>query len=151
VAAEKIDVELRPTRVLAPLLIGAHLAVALTLSIAFGFGWLLLPCWLLLAASAAGVVARTSAANSASRLELSAERDCRWQLAERKIEGMLRADTTALSWFIVLRCDLPAQAGVLSLILFPDSLAGDDWRRLSVFLRWGVQFAGASESSAEHS
>jgi Membrane-bound toxin component of toxin-antitoxin system len=149
VAGEKIAVELRPTGVLTPLLTAAHFTAAITLSVTFSMGWPLALGWLLLAASAVWSLRRSRAVNRAGRLELTAERECRWQHGPRKTEGRLRPDTTVFSRLIVLRCDLPNGRGVRSLLLFRDALQSDDWRRLSIFLRWGVRFAGVSAQSAE--
>jgi toxin CptA len=144
VTEEIISFEFRASRWLLPLLIAAHALTALILMLALPWSWQLGGACLLLAANAVWLIWRRDRTSAVARFELAADGDCRLQQKEHTEIGRLRTDTAALPWLIVLRFDLEAYRGVRSLILFPGSLHGDDWRRLQVFLRWGVRFTAAA-------
>lgn len=60
----------------------------------------------------------------------------------------IRPDTVVTAFCVVLRYDLPNQSG-LSLVLLPDMLDAQAFRRLRVWLRWGNPFHANQESSPE--
>lgn len=141
---ESIAVEIRPTPWLMRMLVIAHAAAAMVLVTALPLGWVLYCACSLLIASTVLLVLRGDPARAITRFELEADSNCRWQQAEQSVEGRLRGDTAALPWLIVLRIDEFGRRSVRSLILFPGSLHRDDWRRLQIFLRWGVRFSAAA-------
>ncbi len=145
---EVISFEFRASRRLLPLLIAAHAISALILILGLPWTWLPVCACLLLAANAVWLMLRRERASAATRFEISADGDCRCLQAGHIEAGRLRTDTAALPCLIVLRIDLDARRGVRSLILFPGAMHGDDWRRLQVFLRWGVRFTGAASISS---
>jgi hypothetical protein len=129
------------------MLLAAHTVVAILLVATLPWNAVLIGALLLLGASAAWLaVSRRHAVNSAW-IELGADGGCRLEDTQSVTEGRLRSDTAALQWLIVLRLDLETRRLPVSLILFPGPMHAEDWRRLQVFLKWGVRF-GASAASA---
>jgi toxin CptA len=144
VTEETISFEFRASRRLLPLLIAAHAGTALILMLTLPWPWLPGCACLLLASNAIWLILRRDRVDTVSRFELAADGDCLCLKAGHIEAGRLRTDTAALPWLIVLRFDLDDRRGVRSLILFPGAMRGDDWRRLQVFLRWGVRFTAAA-------
>jgi hypothetical protein len=102
----------------------------------------------LLAAAAALTFRKLDAPARGDGFELEADASCKWRRSPKTgyqdLAGTLRTDTTALSGLIVLRFGESGTRKIHSLILTPRCLHPDDWRRLQVFLRWGVRFDAAA-------
>jgi hypothetical protein len=141
---ERISVELHGSPWLRPVVAAAHAVAILVFVFCFGPGWLSLCGGLLLAASASQWWSRSGKGTAASKFDLAADGSCRWHVAGGTISGKLRGDTTALPGLIILRFDQSESRAVRSLVLPRGSMHGEDWRRLQVFLRWGVRFDAAA-------
>jgi hypothetical protein len=148
VADNFVSVELRPANVLLPALVTAHAATALVLALTLPWNRLLAAVLSLLAANVGWLLLRRDPMCAAARFELSGDGNCSWQRAQQIETGRLRTDTIALPWLIVLRFNAAARRSARFLILFPGSMAREDWRRLQVFLKWGVRFSGAASISS---
>jgi hypothetical protein len=128
-------------------LLVAHALVALLLVATMPLNALLLCALLSLGASAAWLVARRRAVEQGIWIELGADGSSHLDCPQSSADGRLRTDTVALPWLIVLRLDLDGRRWPASLILFPGSMHADDWRRLQVFLKWGVRFGASAVST----
>jgi hypothetical protein len=142
--SERISVELRPSRRLLLAMTGAHLAAGLVLSLAFEPGLLVICGLLAVAASLAWLVIRGLRQVQAQSLEIVADGTCLVRRRDGLRQWKLRVDSTVLPWLVILRLADPGERRTGSLVLCPDSMAHDDWRRLRVFLRWGVRFVDAA-------
>lgn len=143
---EFIRFEYRASKLVAPTLFAAHALVALLLVAALPWNAILPGALLCLGASASWFSARRHQVLTNAWVELDADGGCRLENAQANAEGRLRTDTAALPGLIVLRLDIERHRWPLSLIVFPGSMHAEDWRRLQVFLKWGVRF-GASAAS----
>ena len=59
-----------------------------------------------------------------------AMRDGQWH------EGEVLGSTTVTSFLTVINLRVGSQRGIRSIVILPDSMAADDYRRLRVWLRW---------------
>lgn len=57
-------------------------------------------------------------------------RDGQWH------EGEVLGSTTVTSFLTVINLRVGSQRGIRSIVILPDSMAADDYRRLRVWLRW---------------
>lgn len=124
--------------------IAAHVAAGLSLAAAVGPGAILLCGSLALAASLAWLLVRGLQGLQTSSLTIAADGICRWSAGHGTLEGTLSGDSTALPWLVMLRIAMAGERGSRTLIVCEDSMGRDDWRRLRVFLRWGVRLDGAA-------
>jgi hypothetical protein len=147
VTGEFIRFEFRASKLLAPALSAAHILVAVLLATSLPWNALLLFALLLLGASAAWLLARRRLAVNSAWIELGADGGCREGDTKSGKEGRLRSDTAALSWLMVLRLDLEGRSWPASLLVFPGPMHAEDWRRLQVFLRWGVRLSASAAST----
>lgn len=131
---------LRPSRVLAVMLfvlcaltivslwslsttIGAFVLVALVL------GWGLYGFWL---------DANLSLQHSCVAFRLDGQEEIMLVLRNGKhLPGRLSSDSVATPYLIILNIALGEQRGWRSLVILPDSMGRDNFRRLRVVLRWG--------------
>jgi hypothetical protein len=139
-----VSVTPRPSRRLALAVIGAHLAACLSLGAAAGPGLILLAGSFALAASVSWMMLRGLQGIQASSMTINADGTCRWIARDGSFEGRMRGDSTVLPWLVVLRIKVAKERRLRTLVLCGDSTGRDDWRRLRVFLRWGVRFEGAA-------
>lgn len=63
-------------------------------------------------------------------------------------EATLLPRATVHPWLTVFRLELP-EGGQHTVVVARDSMAGEDFRRLRVFLRWRAQFNVADDSRGE--
>lgn len=63
-------------------------------------------------------------------------------------EASLRRRATVHPWLTVFRLEL-ADGRQHTVVVARDSMTGDDFRRLRVFLRWRAQFSAADDSRGE--
>jgi toxin CptA len=147
-ADERISVELRGSPGLKIVVAAAHVFAAVVVVVTFASSWISLAGILLLAVSALLTLPRVGKNLAGSKFSLAADCSCRLQpdgeAGSRSIEGRLRPDTTALPGLIILRFEQSGTRVVHSLVLLRGALDSDDWRRLQVFLRWGVRFDAAA-------
>jgi hypothetical protein len=141
---QRISVELRGSPELKIIVAAAHILAAVVLVYTFGSNWISPAGGLLLAVSALVLLPRVGKGVAGSKFSLAADGGCRWQSAGKTIAGRLRPDTTALPGLIILRFDEFETRSAHSLVLLGGALHADDWRRLQVFLRWGVRFDAAA-------
>ena len=147
---DRIRVPFRASRALLLVTLSAHLVAAAGLYLAGAAFWIALCGYACLGASAAWRIRGAVRNFPSSRvLELAADRSCAITGASAACRGLLRADSIALPWLVVLRIDCTGTRGARSIVLLPDSAGAEDWRRLRVFLRWGVRFAAAAPTPSD--
>jgi toxin CptA len=143
--SEHIRVAVRASRLFWLLLLFAHVLASAGLFLAATQPWVLLCGYVALGMSGAWCIRRAvRSARVHTVVGLAADRSCTITGMQDPFSGLLRADSIALPWLVVLRIDCGGGRGTRSIVLFPDSASADDWRHLRVFLRWGVRFAGAA-------
>lgn len=77
------------------------------------------------------------AAASITALRLYAEDECELQpLAGERIRGRIDGSSFVLPWMIVLRVAVSGRRRLHSVVLLPDAVHTDDFRRLRARLRW---------------
>jgi toxin CptA len=147
---DHLRVPVRPSRLLSRLILIAHAVAAAGLFLSGAQPWMLAGgCAALLASGAWHVRSAIRAGHGASVLDLGADGCCAIAGAQDAWGGLLRTDSIALPWLVVLRIDRAGGGGARSLVLLRDSLEADDWRRLRVFLRWAVRFDGAARAPSD--
>lgn len=135
-------IELRRSTVYQVLLAAVHAAAAFSLLyLPLGWFWRVLALVLVFASAMAAW-----RASDIVGLQLSAT-----ELRVRTSSGLLvaaslRPGCAVFSWLAVLRFDCDGQAKSRSLILFPDSFSGDDFRLLRLWLRWSAKSPGNADS-----
>ena len=140
--SDRVRVPFRPSRTLPAAILLAHLLAASGLFLAGVPYWPALAGCAAIGASAAWRIFLAIRRRDLSAvLELSADGSCAITGMPGLSGGTLRADSVALRWLVILRLDGARSRGARSLVLLPDSMGAEDWRRLRVFLRWGVRFA----------
>lgn len=149
-SVKPLRITLRPSRQLAWLLgtvVPGCVAVALLLPlprwVAWGLAVVLALC--LLHAWARDVSLRLQSSFCALELDAHGCLRCRtrdgcWH------EVQVLPTSTVTSWLAILNFRLEGRRFARHLVLLPDMLNGDDFRRLRVWLRWGVQ--GAEEEAS---
>ena len=143
----RIVIQARRSRRL-PLIIGcAYFIAAIVLLATPVAGWWMVCALTGLAAGLCWQFALLRRQAISVTLEIGADGACRWHGGRRDCSGILRADSTVCPWLIVLGIDVPQSRRARRLLLLPDSMCAEEWRRLRVFLRWGVRFGAASEPS----
>ncbi len=135
-------IELRPSRRLACALATAHLASG-TLVVLSGLeAWLAAAACAVLALSACHHVRRDAlllAARSVLALELRGEAEC---VTHARAPGSARwkvcGSTYAARWLVVLALAAPVGRARRHVVLLPDGMSADAYRRLVVWLRWSA-------------
>lgn len=141
---EKIQLEqmqLQPSRLLAAILIIAHVtALCLLLTLPLDAG-LLAGATLLLVFSADFSISRHALlrhARSVVRLELTDREHLRWQTRAGSWQsGRILGSSTVAPWLTVLNVRCDGRRWPLHVVLLTDSLDAAAFRRLRVWLRWG--------------
>ncbi len=140
--AEPLRIELKPSRSLVCILGVAH-------ALAFFSAWISLSGWpqvlvligALLSATGCLVVALLVSPSAAHALELHPDGRASWR--DRTglwHEGRLGGQRFAAPALVVLGLE-QAQRGCQRIVLMPDSVDGDGFRRLRVWLRWRRELA----------
>lgn len=133
---------LAPSRRLGWMLAGAHLAAAAVLFA------LPLPAWanagliLLLAFSLFHYVrryARLSAPDAIVAVSLAADGATLFRRDGGQVSGRLSGDSVATPYLSVLNVRPQGARFAQGIVVLPDSLDAESFRRLRVWLRWGVQ------------
>jgi toxin CptA len=148
--SERVRVPVRASRALPLLLLSAHLLALAGLILSGAPAWFTAVGAMVLATSfflEVRAVHRTQPAHAI--VEITDERACVVAGGIRELRGLLRADSIALPWLVILRIDCEGSRRVESVVLMRDSASADDWRRLRVFLRWGVRFGGAAPAPSD--
>lgn len=140
-----IRIALRPSRLLVGLLGGLHVLAAISVAI---LPW---PLWLR-AALLAGVVFslwRSLPPSRVSGLRLG-ERGQLTLLYPQAEPLPVRVcpDTTVFNQLIVLRVREDDSDRVLSIPLLPDSMSGEEFRRLRLWLRWQISDEAPADGAA---
>ena len=141
-----LRIEPRPSRRLLAALVAAHTAAALAVLVAVSQP---LVCALLLALLLASAVQSVREHGSrgttlfACELQLTGERDCRILRGGTQSVLCRVEDSSYVSpWLVVLHLRMPGRLRLQHVVLLPDSLDADAFRRLRARLRW-------SQSSAD--
>jgi toxin CptA len=145
------EICLRPSRILLAALAAAHLgALAVVLAMP-------LEAWL-----KSGLVLVAAASMGHALLHFGMLHGPNAVVALKLSGAGLEAETRAGAWFpatvlgssfvspwlTVLHLKLEGRRFVLPVVLLPDSLAADDFRRLRVWLRWGAAFRHGADDAA---
>ena len=143
-------IELRPSRRLLVFLVVAHVAAILA-GIA---GLPAIPATFVSAALVLSLlgqlqVARLGRSGSVKALQIAAD----GQVQIRDPKGgwhrvLLAGHAFATAWLVILPLDAPS-GGRHTVVLLADSAAGDDLRRLRVWLQWGQTARGGDRSPAK--
>lgn len=59
-----------------------------------------------------------------------------------RLRGRISKSSLVTPYLTVLNVSLPQRKGMRSVLILPDSMARDSFRRLRVWLKWGAQDAG---------
>jgi toxin CptA len=132
---------IRPSNRLRLAMAALHALAAGAVSLADLAGWLILATLVALAGHLAWALGRVRPAalrcQADGSLHVLAGGD--WLAAE------LLPDTAVLAWLVVLRYRMVGGAGRHAVVVLPDSLETDAFRRLRVWLRWRARLAGQVE------
>jgi len=143
-------IELRPSRRLLVFLVVAHVAAILA-AIA---GLPVIPAAILSAALALSLlgqlqVARLARPGSVRALHVAADGQVQIRDPNGGWHGVVLAGHAfATAWLVILPLDAPS-GGRHTVVLLADSAAGDDLRRLRVWLQWGQKARDGDRSAAK--
>lgn len=140
--AKDIDVRLRPSFVLALLLVLAHAAAMIAVAMLPLSLWLrVIACLVLLgsAAYAVPVHAFRTGARACTALHLSADGNCALQFNDAaRLSGTLLPGWFVTPALLVLRVRCRGERWARGIVLLSDSADADELRRLRIFLRFAI-------------
>jgi toxin CptA len=136
-----IHADLRPSRWLAGLLGGVCLGACLVLAMMPLPAWLVLPACLLSLLATLHVLARDAllrlpASIDALEVTVKSELRCKLRSGEWHMATAL-GSSTVTPWLTVLNLKLPGHRFACHVVLTPDRLDAEQFRRLRVWLKWG--------------
>jgi toxin CptA len=136
-----LNLQLRFSRTLGALLVGAHLASLALLWITPLPSGVQFAASLLLLASGLFYLRRDClllAPGSIVSLRFDQEGACSYQARGGEwFEATLLGSSLVTPWLSVLNFKPETSRGMRSVVLFPDSIDAEDYRKLRVLLRWG--------------
>ncbi len=138
-----LNLQLRFSRTLGALLLVAHLASLALVWITPLPGSVQFVICLLLLASCLFYLRRDClrlAPGSIISLSFNQEGSCSYQVRGGEwFEATLLGSSLVTPWLSVLNFRREAARGMRSVVLFPDSIDAEDYRKLRVLLRWGFK------------
>lgn len=139
-ATRDLKVAIQPSKWLSILLIAVHLFIALAMLPLHMLLWIKLVVIGALIASAAFHIRRDAmlaASNSIVAIEIEEDRTCDVQLRSGEWKEYVLLDTSFVSPYVTI-LNLGRERAFIArhIVILPDSLGKDEFRRLRVWLRW---------------
>jgi toxin CptA len=135
-----LQIRLEPSRRLTAALGLAHLGLALALlPLPWPAGWRVAGMAVVLAGAVPGIVmhARRRSRSAVVRLEVRPDGAIRLQHRDgRQSDGVVHGDSIVTPWLTVIGVTVPGRWRSTYVVVVPDAIDAEDFRRLRVRLRW---------------
>ena len=148
-----LQVTLSPSRRLTAVLASAHLGLATALlPLPWPTGWTAAAIAFVLAGAVPGIVlhALRRSRSAIVRLELRLDGGIRLHHRDgRQSHGIVNADSTVTPWLTVVGVKVPGRWRSIHVVVLPDAIDAEDFRRLRVRLRWPLTPAAEPAAGAD--